>query len=148
MFGIGMVLAGGCVSGTYYRAAKGMMGSWFALIGFAAGASMISRRNTQRCKTHITPMGNKHFGRRGNTIQHPCSVFTEFLSQHSISYNTGYYHCNTNDMVPDARQEKPVSNWLDMAENRSYSRICIAGDHGIFHLSAFGTTGCQSYSLP
>ena len=38
LFGAGMVWAGGCVSGSYYRASKGMLGSLFALAGFAAGA--------------------------------------------------------------------------------------------------------------
>ena len=42
VFGGGMVLAGGCVSGTYYRAAKGMTGSLVALLGFAAGGLMVT----------------------------------------------------------------------------------------------------------
>lgn len=43
IFGIGMVLAGGCASGTWYRAAKGMTGSLVALLGFAAGGLMMTR---------------------------------------------------------------------------------------------------------
>ncbi len=39
IFGAGMVLAGGCVSGTWYRTGKGMFGSLLALIGFAVGAT-------------------------------------------------------------------------------------------------------------
>ena len=42
VFGVGMVLAGGCTSGTWYRFGKGMLGSLGALIGFAAGATMMS----------------------------------------------------------------------------------------------------------
>lgn len=38
IFGIGMVLAAGCASGTTYRVGEGMMGSFVALIGFAGGA--------------------------------------------------------------------------------------------------------------
>lgn len=34
IFGIGMVIAGGCASGTCYRSGRGMIGSWAALIGF------------------------------------------------------------------------------------------------------------------
>jgi hypothetical protein len=34
MFGIGMVLAGGCASGTTYRVGEGMVGSFVALLGF------------------------------------------------------------------------------------------------------------------
>ncbi|TVQ21701.1 MAG: YeeE/YedE family protein [Spirochaetaceae bacterium] len=43
VFGIGMVLAGGCVSGTYYRTSKGMTGSLVALLGFAAGGLMMTQ---------------------------------------------------------------------------------------------------------
>ena len=38
VFGIGMVLAGGCASGTTYRVGEGMMGSFVALLGFITGA--------------------------------------------------------------------------------------------------------------
>lgn len=34
LFGMGMVLAGGCASGTCYRVGEGMLGSFVALIGF------------------------------------------------------------------------------------------------------------------
>lgn len=39
IFGIGMVLAGGCATGTLYRVGEGMVGSWFAAIGFLLTAS-------------------------------------------------------------------------------------------------------------
>jgi len=41
-FGCGMVLAGGCASGSCYRAGIGMLGSLIALLGFAAGATTIT----------------------------------------------------------------------------------------------------------
>jgi uncharacterized membrane protein YedE/YeeE len=37
IFGIGMVLAGGCASGTTYRVGEGMVGSFIALLGFMIG---------------------------------------------------------------------------------------------------------------
>ncbi|MGN7396103.1 YeeE/YedE thiosulfate transporter family protein [Peribacillus frigoritolerans] len=40
IFGIGMVLAGGCATGTWYRAGEGMIGSWVALFGYMLGAAM------------------------------------------------------------------------------------------------------------
>ncbi len=42
VFGIGMVLSGGCASGSCYRAGTGMLGSLIALLGFAAGATAIT----------------------------------------------------------------------------------------------------------
>ncbi|MBI3078399.1 MAG: YeeE/YedE family protein [Deltaproteobacteria bacterium] len=35
VFGVGMVLAGGCATGTWYRIGEGMVGSWLAAVGFA-----------------------------------------------------------------------------------------------------------------
>lgn len=43
VFGAGMVMAGGCVSGTWYRAAKGMTGSMVALLGFVGGGLIATR---------------------------------------------------------------------------------------------------------
>lgn len=36
-FGLGMVLAGGCVSGSIYRMAEGYLGSWVAFLGIMVG---------------------------------------------------------------------------------------------------------------
>lgn len=40
LFGVGMVLAGGCISGQTYRTGEGMVGSLFALAGIAVGGSL------------------------------------------------------------------------------------------------------------
>ena len=37
LFGIGMVLAGGCVSGSLYRMGEGYVGSWVAILGVMVG---------------------------------------------------------------------------------------------------------------
>lgn len=37
LFGIGMVLAGGCVSGSLYRMAEGYIGSWVSMLGVMIG---------------------------------------------------------------------------------------------------------------
>lgn len=34
VFGIGIILAGGCATGTWYRAGEGLLGSWMALAGY------------------------------------------------------------------------------------------------------------------
>ena len=39
IFGIGIVLAGGCATGTWYRAGEGLIGSWIALIMYALTAA-------------------------------------------------------------------------------------------------------------
>lgn len=40
IFGVGMVFAGGCTSGSCYRAGRGMTGSWMAIGGFVFGAML------------------------------------------------------------------------------------------------------------
>ncbi|MEC9366063.1 MAG: YeeE/YedE thiosulfate transporter family protein, partial [Chloroflexota bacterium] len=37
LFGVGMVLAGGCVSGSLYRMGEGYIGSWLAIAGVMVG---------------------------------------------------------------------------------------------------------------
>ncbi|PZT48339.1 hypothetical protein B6S12_04590 [Helicobacter valdiviensis] len=41
IFGFGMVIAGGCATGTWYRAAEGLIGSIIALFFYALSASMV-----------------------------------------------------------------------------------------------------------
>lgn len=43
VFGAGMVLAGGCSSGTCYRVGEGMAGSMLALLGFGLGVLLMDR---------------------------------------------------------------------------------------------------------
>ena len=35
IFGLGIIMAGGCATGTWYRAGEGLIGSWMALIAYA-----------------------------------------------------------------------------------------------------------------
>lgn len=39
MFGLGIILAGGCASGTWYRSGEGLVGSWIALIMYGLSAA-------------------------------------------------------------------------------------------------------------
>lgn len=41
IFGFAIVLAGGCATGTYYRAGEGLVGSWLALISYALFAAIM-----------------------------------------------------------------------------------------------------------
>lgn len=43
LFGVGMVLAGGCVSGSLYRSAEGYVGSWVAIAGVVGGLGVVSQ---------------------------------------------------------------------------------------------------------
>lgn len=39
IFGLGIILAGGCASGTWYRSAEGLVGSWIALLFYGLSAA-------------------------------------------------------------------------------------------------------------
>ena len=39
IFGLAIILAGGCASGTWYRSAEGLVGSWFALVFYGLSAA-------------------------------------------------------------------------------------------------------------
>lgn len=41
VFGIGIVLAGGCATGTWYRAGEGLIGSWIALFTYMISSSIM-----------------------------------------------------------------------------------------------------------
>lgn len=43
MFGVGIVLAGGCASGTWYRAGEGLVGSWIALGMYALSSAAMKK---------------------------------------------------------------------------------------------------------
>lgn len=42
IFGVGMVVAGGCVSGNLYRSGEGYVTSWIAILGIMVGLSFVS----------------------------------------------------------------------------------------------------------
>jgi len=41
LFGVGMILAGGCAGSTWYRIGEGAIGAWVVLLGFGIGASTV-----------------------------------------------------------------------------------------------------------
>lgn len=41
IFGVGISLAGGCSSGTWYRVGEGMMGSWLAALGYGISVAAV-----------------------------------------------------------------------------------------------------------
>ncbi|XVX21805.1 YeeE/YedE family protein [Actinomycetota bacterium] len=43
IFGFAIVLAGGCATGTYYRAGEGLVGSWLALVGYVVFSAVMKK---------------------------------------------------------------------------------------------------------
>jgi len=42
LFGVGMILSGGCSGSTWYRVGEGAVGAWVVLLGFAIGATTVA----------------------------------------------------------------------------------------------------------
>ena len=42
IFGVGMILSGGCSGSTWYRVGEGAVGAWVILLGFAIGATTVA----------------------------------------------------------------------------------------------------------
>src|SRR5262245_8552801 len=56
LFGVGMVVAGGCVSGTLYRIGEGYLASWASLVGILVGLALASHTWNLWWTTHIQSM--------------------------------------------------------------------------------------------
>lgn len=53
VFGIGMILGGGCAGSSWYRLGEGALGAWVVLIGFAIGASAANVGALQPVRTAL-----------------------------------------------------------------------------------------------
>lgn len=60
LFGIGIILAGGCATGTWYRAGEGLVGSWLALATYMLFSAMM----------RSGPLGDFNSSLRGQNIDH------------------------------------------------------------------------------
>lgn len=57
LFGIGIVLAGGCATGTWYRAAEGLIGSWIALIFYMLFAAITKYGALSHLSNEVAKIG-------------------------------------------------------------------------------------------
>ncbi len=53
VFGVGMILGGGCAGSTWYRLGEGSLAAWVVLLGFAMGASAASVGVLQPVRTRL-----------------------------------------------------------------------------------------------
>lgn len=57
VFGIGIILAGGCATGTWYRAGEGLIGSWAALAFYMITAAMMKTGVLAGVTTSVSSVG-------------------------------------------------------------------------------------------
>ncbi len=74
IFGLGIVLAGGCGSGIIYRMGEGQLASWFAVLGFFLGIGMTTQGvlkpvNDLLRSAQVGPSGMTLYGLIGDSIE-------------------------------------------------------------------------------
>ncbi|HDL5629730.1 TPA: YeeE/YedE family protein [Mannheimia haemolytica] len=90
LFGIGIIYAGGCATGTWYRAGEGLIGSWVALVIYGLfSASMrtgVLAPLNQELKSNVIQHRTIYetFGISPWVLVFILSVITLALSAHSI----------------------------------------------------------------
>ncbi len=74
IFGIGMVLAGGCASGITYRVGEGMVGALSALIGLSAGATLTAMSFLKPIKDYLQTSTKIMVGEANPTLANIFSI--------------------------------------------------------------------------
>ena len=102
LFGIGMVLAGGCTSGSLYRAGEGYVGSMVALLGIMLGLEISSHTWNWWWEVHISRAPllwfPEHLGYLGGTLLTFGGLLLSFLV-------VSWWEFRTSIMLPTKRDE-------------------------------------------
>ncbi|WP_025246184.1 thiosulfate utilization transporter TsuA/YeeE [Candidatus Sodalis pierantonius] len=60
VFGIGIVMAGGCATGTWYRAGEGLIGSWIALAAYMLTSAVMRSPHLASFNQHLASFHTAH----------------------------------------------------------------------------------------
>ncbi|TCV91908.1 thiosulfate utilization transporter TsuA/YeeE [Biostraticola tofi] len=60
VFGIGIVMAGGCATGTWYRAGEGLIGSWIALAAYMLASAVMRSHRMDGFNGYIKSLSTEH----------------------------------------------------------------------------------------
>ncbi|TKI06714.1 thiosulfate utilization transporter TsuA/YeeE [Martelella alba] len=60
VFGIGIVMAGGCATGTWYRAGEGLIGSWIALFAYMLASAVMRSEQLAGFNRQIKSLSTAH----------------------------------------------------------------------------------------
>lgn len=60
VFGIGIVMAGGCATGTWYRAGEGLIGSWIALFAYMLASAVMRSDRLTAFNRQIKSLSTEH----------------------------------------------------------------------------------------
>jgi uncharacterized protein len=109
LFGIGMVLAGGCTSGSLYRAGEGYVGSMVALLGIMLGLEISSHTWNWWWEAHISRAPliwfPKRIGYLGGTLLTFGALLLSFLV-------VSWWEFRTSIMLPSKRDEVHAASSL------------------------------------
>ena len=71
VFGIGIVYAGGCATGTWYRAGEGLIGSWIALVTYMVMSAVMRSPHAAGLNKFLGEHSTAHNGIDDNWIGAP-----------------------------------------------------------------------------
>ncbi|BDH46237.1 membrane protein [Salmonella enterica subsp. enterica serovar Choleraesuis] len=60
VFGLGIVMAGGCATGTWYRAGEGLIGSWIALFAYMVTSALMRSANMSGVNKQVQALSTEH----------------------------------------------------------------------------------------
>ena len=110
IFGLGIVLAGGCATGTWYRAGEGLIGSWIALFTYMVMSAV---------------MRSPHASGLNQTLQHYSTEHNSIAETFNLSVAAGCRFAGDNALGGDERVEEAKTQSRDLTaapnRDRSYS---------------------------
>lgn len=110
LFGIGMVLAGGCTSGSLYRAGEGYVGSMVALLGIMLGLEVSSHTWNWWWQAHINRMPLVWFPEQLGYLGGALATFAGLLILFLL---VSWWECRMSMLVPMARERYQAPSTLD-----------------------------------
>lgn len=102
LFGIGMVLAGGCTSGSLYRAGEGYVGSMVALLGIMLGLEISSHTWNWWWESHISRAPLVWLP---DQLGYLGGILLTFIALLVAFVGLSWWEFRTSIMLPTARQE-------------------------------------------
>lgn len=107
LFGIGIILAGGCATGTWYRAGEGLVGSWIALATYMLFSAMMRTGPLGEFKRHLQSQPLEH-----KTIYQSLGISPWILVAILVAITAFYTHRHLAKPLPKMATLKPRKTGL------------------------------------
>jgi uncharacterized membrane protein YedE/YeeE len=126
MFGLGMVLSGGCVSGSLYRMAEGYVASWVSIAGVVIGLGFLTQtwnwwwRNVVSNEPRIWLPGEFNLGFGG-------AVALTFVGLAAVFFLITWWEARNGLSMPDLGGEEELDETFSQKLSVIWKRVFIRG---------------------